>query len=365
MLKDGDLIYHEVFCGLPHTKVILNSDGWVSQCCYQLKPLGNVLRENKTVMDIWNSELSKEIRQVTSRGELHSHCTSWNQCPFLVKEKFPVLFQTYKDFKHPTYLEICLPDTHCNIGSTDPSDEHPACIMCIRNHRKPKQKDTTRLLCEKSKELMPYLRHLCVLGIAEPFWKDLVFDVFGWLGFAEFRHQIEFETNTNATLLVPKINQRFFNEVSISNISFSLDAATSDTFRKIRRIDAYDNILRNIKSFMAMREDFGGKEKHRTCIWNNINLLNVHEMCAMVETAAELGVDKVIMLPTHDQNGLVHLGELLLNSKNVDLFQEHSEKAMNLAIELGVTLQYPNPFDKVPPPVGQAIQSNQLVQLKT
>lgn len=356
-----DIVEHQAFCGLPFTKCILNADGNVSTCCYQLEQLGSLIDDE--ILDIWNSPRAQAIRESTMKGELHSICKSWNVCPFLVREKEPVPFKSYKKFTYPTYLEICLPDSHCNIGGLIPSDEKPACIMCIRNHRKPKQEDLTGFLCDKARPIMPFLKHLCVLGIAEPFWKDQVFQVFEWLEFPRYRDQIRFETNTNATLLIPKINERFFAEVGWSDISFSIDAATPDTFIKIRRIDAYNNIIKNIKNYMELREEHGGKERHITTIWNNINLLNVSEMTDMVETAADLGVDKMVMLPTHDQNGNVSLGEILLNHKNVEIFERNADKAMQRAIDLNVPLTYPKPFNCVPPPVENARSPNELVQI--
>lgn len=357
-----DIVEHKAFCGLPFTKAILNSEGNVSMCCYQLEQLGN-LKDGHNILDLWNSPKANAIREETMQGRLHSACRSWNVCPFLVKDKTPVPFRSYRKFTYPTYLEICLPDSHCNIGGTNPTEERPACIMCIRNHRKPQQEDMTGFLCEKVKPLMPYLKHLCVLGIAEPFWKDMVFQVFEWLEFPRYRDQIRFETNTNATLLTPKINERFFQEVGWSDVSFSIDAASPETFMKIRRIDAYDQIIFNIKNYMKLIEDGNMRDRHITRIWNNINLLNVSEMSQMVEVAAELGVHQMVMLPTHDQNGNVSLGEILLGHKNVKIFEKNADLAMQRAWDLGVKLCYPKPFNRVPPPVETARGPHELVQL--
>jgi hypothetical protein len=107
---------------------------------------------------------------------------------------------------------------------------------------------------------------------------------------------------------------------------------------------------------MSYRDKFGGSAKHRAIIYNNINIINVHEMTAMVETAADLGVDQLVMLPTHDQCGRVDMGEMLLNHKNVKIFKKAADDARKRAEELGLNLHYSKPFDVVPPPV-------QLVQI--
>jgi hypothetical protein len=332
--------------------VILNGWGDVSMCCYQLHQLGNVLG-GKTVLDIWNSPTAREIREHTNQGKLHPICTSWNTCPFLVQKKWDFEFKVNQDFNYPTYLEICLPNTHCNIGGENPNADNPACIMCCRNYDMKKQPNITHILCEKSKCLMPYLRYLCVLGTAEPFWKDAVFDVFDQLEFHKYKHRITFTTNCNVTCLVEKTINRFFDEVQQSDMSFSIDAASEETYMKIRRIDGYNLVLNNLKMYMKARDQHGGCDRHKAVIYNNINLLNVHEMVKMVETAAMLRMDRIIMLPTHDQCGRVEMGELLLNDKNLKLFKKHSEAAQRRAVQLGVNLHYSHPFDSVPPPVGQ------------
>jgi hypothetical protein len=358
------LIQHQAFCDLPFRKIIINGWGDLSLCCYQLQQLGNVLKDGKTIKEIWDSPLAQEIRQYTNEGKLHPVCTSWNTCPFIVSEKWYNEFEMHKDHAYPTYLEICLPNTHCNIGGENPNEDNPACIMCCRNYEFKKQPPITDLLCEKAKPLMPYLRYLCVLGVAEPFWKDAVFRVFDKLDFAQYKEQITFTTNTNVICLVERNIDRFFQEVHKSDISFSLDAATPETYIKIRRVDGYHLVLKNLQTFMDYRDRNGGSERHKVYIYNNINILNVHEMVGMVETAYDLGIGRMIMLPTHDQCGRVDMEEFLLNEKNVKVFKKAAEAAKKRADDLGVLLHYSKPFDVVPPPVGQYIEPPHLVQLQ-
>ena len=318
-------------------------------CCHQVTQLGR-LDENVEVLDLWNSPVAKEIRQDTFAGQLHPVCASWNSCPYQTKEKIVGPIRMYRRAAYPSHLEISLPDTHCNIGGNSPTDKNPACIMCRRNFQVTHSPDITRFLCRKARPIMPYLTSLCVLGIAEPFWKDAVFDVFDWVEFYRYRHQVVFTTNTNGTCLNEKTATRFFKAVDFSDISWSLDAATPETFRKIRRLNAFDKIVDNLRKWVRLRKEHGGHSLHRVSIYNNINLLNVHEMTHMVEMAADIGVDSMIMLPTYDQAGVVDLGELVLGPKNVNTFAESAESAMDRARQLGLDLQYSKPFDQLPPP---------------
>lgn len=347
---ERDAQTHETFCGNPHTKMILNSVGNVSMCCHQVEQLGQI-DENTNLLDIWRSKLAQEVRDVTDQGQLHPICKSWNTCPFMCKPKNNFKLQRFKESLYPIHIEICLPDKHCNVGGENPTQENPACIMCKRNFEKPYQQDLTDLFCRKVKPLMPYLRYLSVLGTAEPFWKDEVFKILDKLEFYRYKERIEFVTNTNGICLTESTTRKFFESVSMSDISWSLDSATPETHMKIRRLNTFDAVVKNLKRWLLMREEYAGKKKHKVQIYNNINLLNVHEMTKMVEMTHDLKVDRIIFLPTHDQSGVVDLKELVLNHKNLKIFKNAAEEAENRAKELNVNLYFMTRFDVVPPPV--------------
>lgn len=342
----------ETFCNLPFSKVILTSHAEVSMCCHQNVMLGQ-LTEETGILDIWRGAFAQKVREETLKGALHPVCTSWNSCPFIVKERTKYKMKFYRRFAYPMIMEICLPDTHCNVGGENPTPDNPACIMCKRNWIKPHQPDMTDFLCKKAKPVMPYIRELMVLGIAEPFWKDALFKIYEQVEFHRYKHRVKFHTNTNVICLNERTSRRFFEETEWSDLAFSFDAATPETFRKIRRMNVFDTVVKNAKSYLKMRNEYGGRDHHKVHIWNNINLLNIDEMTQMVEMASELGVDYMVMLPTYDQQGFVKLGEMMLCQKNVGLFKRASEKAMERAKQLGLNLHYVKRFDVAPDEVAQ------------
>ncbi len=304
------------------------------------------LSKDVEILDVWRGSLAQSIREETTNGNLHEACSCRSTCPFINNERYFYPIPIARRCAYPLALEICLPDSHCNIGGTHPDSKHPACIMCRRNFQtKTSHSNTLEFLCGKAKPLMPYLRQLMVLGTAEPFWKDAAFDVFRILEYHRYKHQCQFYTNTNAICLTDKVLNRFFQEVAYSELDFSIDAASSMTYRKIRRLDVYETVLAHIKRFLELREQHGGKTCHKAMIYNNINLLNVDEMSRMVEVAASLGVDGMKMLPTYTIDNTVKLGELLLCEKNVDIFKECSEQAMVTAQKLQMPLVFPVRFD--------------------
>ena len=347
MLKlDPSDIPHETvsaFCPLPFHKVILTSPGGFVMCCHQGSSFGGI--QDGEILDLWNGKLAQDIRERTTEGKLHEVCSHRKTCPFINGGKTMYNIPIYRNCKYPFVLEICLPDSHCNVGGTKPSSKNPACIMCRRNFVDVTDPNTITIekLCDKAKPLMPYLRELMVLGTAEPFWKDAVFEVFQRLEFSYYKKQCRFATNTNAICLNEKTIRRFFEETLTTELSFSIDAATPMTYRKIRRLDMYEKVIDNISKYLVLRNDYVGS--HKAIIYNNINLLNVHEMSQMVEVAAKLGVDGMIMLPTYTVDNSVKLGEFILCEKNVDIFKECSEEAMATAHRVGMPLRYTMRFD--------------------
>jgi MoaA/NifB/PqqE/SkfB family radical SAM enzyme len=328
------------FCPLPFTKLLVNAWGDVTMCCHiGSENLGNIMRHD--IMSMWKSDKAKEIRQAILNGKLGRACNAAPNCPFHLRDKIPFSFETNSEY--PLSLEIDLPDKHCNIGGENPTKE-TACIMCVRSHSFPKnQPDLRKIICRKVRPLMPHLKKLCVLGVAEPFWKDAVFDIFQRVGFEKYKENILFETNHNVTCFGNRTQDRFQKEVVKSNLQFSLDAATPETYVKIRRLDAYDLCIKNLKRWISVKND-----NHKVTIWNNINMLNVHEMVPMVQTAIDLGVESIYMLPTHNQNNKVDLRDLTINEENVGIFEKHSCDAMHLARLNGMDLRLIVPFHIAP-----------------
>lgn len=333
----------KTFCTLPFKKLIIDEFGFATSCCHQNKPLGNVFQQD--LMSLWNSKMAKDIRLESSAKNLHTVCSTSKTCPFI---NHPRTLSEHEFRAYPHHIEICLPSSHCNIGGENPNAKNPACIMCIRNFDLIKHKPMTDEICASIKPFVQYLDEFTVLGIAEPFWKGEAWRVFDMIDFHKYRNQIKFSTNTNGICLTDKVTDEFFNRINSSEMSFSIDAATPETFIKIRRMDTYDLIVKNMKNFMAKREEFGGAKKHVVKIYNNINLINVHEMGLMIEMCKEVGADEILLVPTHNQMGRVNLGEIIMNESNLKLFQRYANIAKVRAIELDVKLTFGNSFYMLP-----------------
>jgi hypothetical protein len=111
--------------------------------------------------------------------------------------------------------------------------------------------------------------------VAEPFWKNKIFDVLGWLEYEKHKDHITLWTTCNASVFDSEKQQRLAKLVPRSFINFSIDAATPDTFLKIRRQKApvFHKIVENITRWCKERPP-----GHIVHVHNNINILNVHEV---------------------------------------------------------------------------------------
>lgn len=311
----------ESFCSYPFIRLKFTSDGYVAMCCFQTrKCLGNILE--KSLEEIWFSPLAESIRRETLEGKLHKTCQI-ESCPFYhkkVKENHRV--QTRK---YPSQFEIDLPNTHCNIGGETPSDKNPACIMCERNKPFDPQVDKLNEVCAILKPYIKFVNSVHIQGVAEAFWKDRIFEIIDMLDINSFKEKIKISTTTNGILMTEKRRKRFL-DYPCSSLTWSLDAATPETYKKIRRVDMYEKIVENLKNYARERN----LKKQFINIHNNINLINVHEVVGMVELAAKINANYLEFNPTCGDQ------EFCVNSQNFKIFQEAQDKIKAASIKFGI-----------------------------
>src|SRR5262249_42078956 len=95
--------------------------------------------------------------------------------------------------------------------------------------------------------------------------------------------------NTNGLLLTTRIAEKLV-ELGLGWVNVSIDAATADTYRKIRRSD-FARLVANIRALIAAR---GSRPRPQVFINMTLMRENIHEAPAFVRLGAELGVDQVI-----------------------------------------------------------------------
>lgn len=173
--------------------------------------------------------------------------------------------------------------TRCNIV--------PACVMCghaADPSRAPRRRDMDPTTWEALLPLLRGSRHVGLHGAGEPLLYPFLFDLLGAL--EPFPVRVGF--NSNGHLMDRGVAARLV-ERRLGWISFSLDAATSATYLRVRRRPDFEALLGKIRTLREVRAAAG-------VAWPRIEInmtlmnLNLGEAPAFVELAASLGVDGVM-----------------------------------------------------------------------
>jgi len=345
MLKIEPRLERRPFCLHPFRRLKIDAYGGVTHCCYQTPSLGNILEQD--FRDIWEGELNQEIRDVIMDGKLHRKCRGG--CPFNDAELL-----SSKGFNRSgrfplAALEIDFPASHCNIGGENPSPENPACIMCCRDQEGfmeglPLSRFDEVL--DKIKPMMPDLEEIAIIGNAEPFWKDAIFKAFDKIDYIAYRKSCRFWTYTNGTSFGEQTMKEYMKYVKTSCLNFSIDAATPETYVKIRRLDLYETIKENIKRYSSCRTTSQRRRnvagQHFIRIFNVLSQLNFREMPLMVREAEEMGADVVSFGFVHSAGGAVAaetMALLELTGEDREEYEKCEAEAKRIASQSRVELE--------------------------
>lgn len=331
---------------MPFERCRITAEGDVAFCCFMrddpLRPrkhayLGNLL-ESKTFDEVWFGEKAEQVRKDTKKGILSEMCRCPG-CPWMSsKPPYPKRDITFGEY--PCFLEIDLPNTHCNVGGVKPdAEKSPACIMCERASPlfQPEEDHLLEAL-PKLLPLMPSLHQIHIQGISEPFWKDLIFDVLEILEFEQHKNRITISTTTNATIFGKEVRQRYLELCPRSITSVSLDAATPETYKTLRIFSApvYARVLSNLYAFSKERV----RDRQFLRVTNNINICNVHEVREMCRIAAKANVEFVEFNAT---DGFNH--KILVNEKNCGQFARAQLDIIDECEKLNVPYSFVRPLD--------------------
>jgi molybdenum cofactor biosynthesis enzyme MoaA len=154
-----------------------------------------------------------------------------------------------------------------------------------------------------------------------------------------------FWSYSNATVLGEKYQDLFLNEYTdYTSLGFSIDATTPETYTKVRRLDYFKTIQRNLEMYFN-KASIVKKEKDNSFISNNINMLNLHEVEDMVRFAKNIGAHKLQLSLTYFSDaGMALKGDMLCNENNWELFWEKQQRAEQLAKELALKVEFYYPF---------------------
>jgi len=262
-------------CKVPFERLEIYPDGEIIPCCPDfLKDIchaGNI--EKQEFDEIWNGKVFSELRKKLMKKDFsyckRNICTSYE--PYL-QQKIP---SDYK--KGPKEIRITY-DKECNYN----------CITCrdevIVNS--PEKLDLyNNVYLPKILEAAKNLECVSLSGAGDPLFSKHLKNLTKKL--IEIRPNLKFILITNGYFL----NEETLAELGIQNnikgITVSLDAATRETYKNIRRTDAFDRIVKNLEIMSRWKKN--GKIE-----WLVINFLihslNYKEMPDFVKLAQKLDI---------------------------------------------------------------------------
>src|SRR5439155_476626 len=181
-------------------------------------------------------------------------------------------------------------------------------------------------------EQFPRLERVVLHGIGEPLLNAEIFAIVAYLK----SRAVTVLFNSDAISLTAGRALRLI-ESGLDEYRVSLDAATRQTYRRLRGVDQFDRVLANVRRLVELERE-QRRSAPRVSLWFTASRANLHELLAFVRLAADLGVHEVYVQRLVF-NGLgLATAENALHGRLQRQEQELLDQAEGLAHELGLAL---------------------------
>jgi MoaA/NifB/PqqE/SkfB family radical SAM enzyme len=162
------------------------------------------------------------------------------------------------------------------------------CDTCIRTHalREP-LRDMTLAEFKDLVAQFPVLERVVLHGIGEPLLNP---DLVEMIVFLKSKHPSAHALFNSNAVLLDAAWQRGLIESGLDEFRASIDGASAETYARIRGIDALDTVISNLRDFAGR---VGTRDRPRISLWLTAMRENLSELPALVDLAAEIGVQEV------------------------------------------------------------------------
>lgn len=278
-----DTNYYAFTCKtmLNHLEVVREGNAWC--CCTTFMGIGLGNMMNSSVEEVWNSTLHK-ILCLSSENHTYSFCDK-SMCPLFVNKKPSVQstlseesYQTMESM--PTVAAIGY-DSSCNLMCRTCRD-----TLCIATGKEAEELDgITDMVIDK---LLPEAEFLVLAGDGEVFVSKAYEKIYNSNKMNDIKY---IRILSNGTLFSRNNWEKFaaYKKGKIM-LTFSIDAATKETYEKIRRNGNFDILKKNMEFASELRRT--GKVSFLRLNFV-VQKQNYQEMVMFVEWAEKLGADAV------------------------------------------------------------------------
>jgi len=249
----------KIKCLAPFTRLELTKSGVLPCCASWIKmgPLGSVLEND--LLEIWNNERFQYLREKMYNNEYLETCSDKN-CPIILsgemidldsidRNAYYVTDQLVDDIKNKRAILSVPP---ARITLSDSGACNLKCIMCGsgRNYQNEDTRVAKRTM-EEVKKILPNLKEIRLTGDGDPFFRQDTREFLETFEPAKYP-DLEFIILTNGQML----NHRMWDKIKHNNIKeiwVSVDAATKETYEKIRVGGNWERLLTNLEMISNLR----------------------------------------------------------------------------------------------------------------
>jgi len=186
--------------------------------------------------------------------------------------------------KRPTIVPT-LPHT-LYLETTNRCDSE--CQTCLRtfNTLEP-PKDLTLAEVQRLVDQFPVLERVVLHGIGEPLLNKQIFEIVAYLK----TRGVTVLFNSDAISLTQKRAAQLIDS-GLDEYRVSMDAATRETYARIRGVDQFARVIRNVGYLVSLLQQ-QGCSRPRVSMWFTTLKTNLDELPAFIRLAAQLGVPEV------------------------------------------------------------------------
>lgn len=275
-----------------------------------------VLFEDNNISKSVSWEYAGEIVDIHDREQLlHLQTRLKEECDWtgvkLINKIF-IELDAYEKNTHLSSYPVNLQIEHTNICNAQ-------CIMCshcfTKNYNGKNMSDSE---LEAIKEILPFVEHVTLHGMGEPFAHPQIVDILKMY----HSYDIKITCNTNASIMTDTLAEMIHK--CFYDIAVSCDACTKETYEQIRKGLNFEKFIHNVKLLRSKGND----------LYMRLSAVamrqNLKELPGIVKLADELGFQEVLIVDITTQG-------LLENEKDcLHLYPTATQHYLKLAVDEGV-----------------------------
>ncbi len=276
--------------------MFLDQRGLVRACCWNdLHVLGSVAE--RSLLDIWHGPAAVELRRAMADDDLTKGC---HICKWQVDRGHPELafsrwFTHFEpdrvDPDWPQQIEFAITNT-CNLQCVMCNGEWSSSIRAQREHLPPLPTVYDDRFFDDLRAFLPHLRHAKFLG-GEPLLATETLKVMDTM--VDVGATARVHITTNGTQWTPRV-ERLLDLMPV-DVAISLDAATADTYHRVRIGSSWTQVMANLDRFQRRARTNHTDLTLTFCLMTN----NWQDFTAFCQLADRRGLEANVNLVTHPE----------------------------------------------------------------